>query len=533
MIAAILGAQLRSMRWRGRRSNAALNIVIGCAWYGFWCVAAVMAEELARIADSAGLESGLPLALLLVLLYWQVMPVISASMGAGLDMRKLLVYPVPHGKLFLVEVLLRLTTGAEMLLVLTGMAIGLERNHVLGGAYLGAAIVLPLLLYVAFNALLASGLRSLLERLLARRRVREVLLLLLLIGGAAPRMLIAFRVNERAFGPFEPLIHLAALPWVVVTRMMVGGAGYVSLLVMTLWLLAAAWFGRTQFERNLRYDAMAAQATGGGHAPRADSWSERFYRLPSRMLRDPLGAVVEKELRSLVRTPRFRMVFVMGFTFGLVFWVPTILRGGGERNGWLAHNFLVVVSVYALILFSQVTYLNCFGFDRSAAQIYFFAPQPVRQVLVGKNIATLVFVYLEVVILSALVPLLRLADGPGTVLEAFLVVGVCSLYMLAFGNISSVRYPQGMKPERVSQRGRLQGLNSLLLFVALFPVALAYLARYAFDSQLAFGVALALAAGLGLALYRMGLDSAVATATTERERILRELSRGEGPVATD
>ena len=56
------------------------------------------------------------------------MPILSASMGSSLDMRKLLVYPVPHGKLFQVEVLLRLTTGVEMLMVLAGGVAGLFRN---------------------------------------------------------------------------------------------------------------------------------------------------------------------------------------------------------------------------------------------------------------------------------------------------------------------------------------------------------------------------------------------------------------------
>ena len=60
----------------------------------------------------------LPWAFLAICAYWQMMPILSASMGAGLDLRKLMVYPVPHRQLFLVEVLLRFTSGAEMLLVL-------------------------------------------------------------------------------------------------------------------------------------------------------------------------------------------------------------------------------------------------------------------------------------------------------------------------------------------------------------------------------------------------------------------------------
>ena len=57
----------------------------------------------------------------------------SASMGASLDFRKLLVYPIPHRKLFLIEVLLRLTTCVEMLLVMAGGLAGLLLNPAAGG----------------------------------------------------------------------------------------------------------------------------------------------------------------------------------------------------------------------------------------------------------------------------------------------------------------------------------------------------------------------------------------------------------------
>jgi hypothetical protein len=36
---------------------------------------------------------------LLAFAYWQLMPVVSASWG-GADLKKLLAYPIPHGKLF-------------------------------------------------------------------------------------------------------------------------------------------------------------------------------------------------------------------------------------------------------------------------------------------------------------------------------------------------------------------------------------------------------------------------------------------------
>jgi ABC-2 type transport system permease protein len=93
-----------------------------------------------------------------------------------------------------------------------------------------------------------------------------------------------------------------------------------------------------------------------------------------------------------------------------------------------------------------------------------------------------------------------------------------------------------MTAQRVSgggSGGRAQGLLFLLYPVALLPVFLAYLARYAFDNQIVFYAILALAAALGVAIYWMAMESAVSAAHSRRETILAELSRGEGPMVAE
>ena len=282
---------------------------------------------------------------------------------------------------------------------------------------------------------------------------------------------------------------------------------------------------------------MAAQATPqtNGVSP-WQAAAEAFYRFPARCLRDPLAAIVEKELRSLARTPRYRMVFVMGFSFGLMVWLPMILGNRADRNSTLSRNFLTVVCVYALTLLGQVSFWNCFGFDRSAALIYFAAPQPLSQTFAGKNLAALVFIYLEVFILAGVTTLFGVNPGAAQLLETLIVIGICSLYMLALGNISSVQYPRGLNPERVSQGGaasRFQALIMLLYPLSLLPVLLAYVARYAFASEIAFYLVLAFAGAVGAALYWIAMESAVATATKHRERIMHDLSANEGPVTSN
>ena len=537
MIAAILRAQMLSMRIGGRR-GAIFSAITGFLWYGFWSAAAVAAYVVTSLAGPVQLHTYLPMGFLGVCAYWQVIPVLSASMGAGLDMRKLLVYPLPHGQLFVVEILLRLTAGAEMIMVLTGGSLGLLSNPAAGGWTALPRVAGGALSFVVFNLLLASGMRSLLERLLTRRKVREVLSFLLLMLYVMPRVMF-YQGGSRphAIRGVGSALQAVGLPWTAAARLALGETEWLALAALGIWALIAFWFGRAQFERNLRYDAVAAQATPlAAKVPKSERWTERFYRLPGAFLTDPLAAIVEKELRTLSRAPRFRMVFVMGFTFGLAVWLPTIVGRHSDAPSSGSQYFLVVVCVYALTLMGQVSYWNCFGFDRSAAGIYFAAPQPMALTLAGKNVASLFFIYLEVLILTGVTMALRLGVTWGKVAETLVVVGVCSLYMLALGNVSSVNYPRGLSPERVSQGGassRFQGLVFLLYPLALVPVFLAYLARYAFESDTVFAIVLAIAAVIGGVLYWVAMDSAVATASKRREQILQELAKGDGPVAAE
>ena len=168
---------------------------------------------------------------------------------------------------------------------------------------------------------------------------------------------------------------------------------------------------------------------------------------------DPVAAIVEKELRTLSRTPRFRLVFIMGFTFGLVVWLPLIFGRGVHRHSAASENFLTLVCLYALALLGQVTYWNAFGFDRSAAQAYFAWPVPISRVLIGKNLAAAIYVLLEILAVTVACLLLRMQPSPYKFLEAYLVTPVVAVYLLAAGNLGSIHMPRALNPERVAHGG--------------------------------------------------------------------------------
>lgn len=527
-VLAVLWAQWRSLlnlRTGERLAGRLLATALAVLWYSLWALLAVGAALLLSRPRQAELASLIPWGLMLVMLYWQMAPIVTASLGASLDLKKLLVYPVPEGKLFLAEVLLRLTTGLEMMLVLGGVAVGLLRNP----AVPGWAPLLALPLYALFNLLTAAGLRSLLERLLARRRLREAAVFLLVLGAAAPQVLLLAGVPAflRELPLRAPPVYW---PWVSFGNLAVGRFGPQDWVLAALWSTAAYLFGRWQFRRSLHLDRTAVEVAEAP-APQTLAAGRRGFAVLGRLLPDPLGAIVEKELRSLARSPRFRLVFLMGFSFGFLIWAPLMHRQGEGFSG----NYPVLVSLYALVLLSEVIFWNMFGFDRAAVQIWFSAPAPFRSVLKGKNLAGAILAAAEASVVLAVCALLGLRAPVLKILEVYAVTLTFCLYLLAAGNFSSLYFPRPVNPEQSWGRasaGRFQILLLLLYPVLGAPLALAYLGRYAFQSEGVFFGLLAGAATLGVVFYRISLDSALRLAERRRERMIEALAQGGGPILT-
>src|SRR5579863_4259881 len=291
---AIVWAQWRSTRNHFPRANLAGVMFTGALttiWYaGFAYLALLAGILLSRPGELESFHKILPPALLLCFLYWQVIPVLLTSMGASLDLRKLLVYPIPKRALFAIEVILRVSTGVEMMLILAGAAAGLFANP---NVPLWAPFALGL--FVVFNLFCSTGVRDLLVRLLAHKRAREIVVFLVVLSAALPQ-LILFRGSQNRVQQFLGGEPLAFLPWTATARLALGEFSWRSVSVILAWTLAAYLFGRTQFERSLRFDAAEASARGTSTKRRV-SRLEWWYQLPNAFLRDPLAGLIEKELR--------------------------------------------------------------------------------------------------------------------------------------------------------------------------------------------------------------------------------------------
>jgi hypothetical protein len=531
MIRAILWAQLLSMKPRKGGADGGrvvFSLVTGLVFYGAFALIGLGLMLFFADTDQAPrLLPVLSVALLVITFYWQAIPMISASFGASIDLRKLMAYPIPRNKLFLVEILLPALTSLNMILIVAGIAAGLLRNP-LPGIASAPFVISGAVAFVLMNVLLTSGIRSWMERVFRRSRFREVFFLLFIMIGLLPRLLMLGNVKTPGtllrFAPSQIF-----WPWASVAHLMLWDQARASAVSVGFWLAFLLIFSRREFARTLTFDGATVIRTERG-APGDDKLSERIFRLPSRFLKDPLAAMVEKELRTLARISRFRMAYGMSCFFGVVMFAPALRRQNAD-SAFLQYA-LPVMAVYGLLMLGQISYWNSFGFDRSAAQGYFCWPIRFRDALIAKNLTVMALMVPQILLVSLVAHLFHVPSSAGKILETFAVAAIAALFWFSLGNIASVRMPRAMNPDKMNQMSnKLQALTILGAPVVLLPIVLAYWARAVFSNEFVFAGILALSAVLGVIFYGVGLDSAVESAYKNRESMLQALSGSDGPIS--
>jgi len=530
---AILWAQFRAQRnfyLRAHKAGVFLSWLSGLLWYSLWIGAGSGAALLTSGAVRLEiLEPALVSGLFFVFFFWQLFPVMLASSGAFLDVRRLLVYPIPPGQLFALEVALRLSTGLEMLLVLLGACVGLVINP-----RTPLWTVLPLLLFGAFNLFVSSGIKTVLERLMQRKWIREILVFCFLGLLVLPQLVALKGIPKPVVAQLEKLVALSwVFPWKAAGHLGTGHLAWGSVLTLLLWTGAAYWFARSQFARSLRLEEFTAAPTAASRPPSVRL--EAFYRFPARLFADPLAALMEKELRALVRAPRFRLVFLMACTMGQLLWLPIGLRRGAE-GGFVTTNYLTLSMSYALLVLSDILLWNVFGFERGAAQAWFVTPVSLRTVLRAKNLVAAFFLLLCLAFVTLIVLVLPVRFTALQFAESLAVLTVMATMLIAVGNLGSVYFPRAVDPTqawRNASAGKTQIFMLLVYPLISIPLSLAYVARWATDSEAAFFAVLAIDLAIAAAFYWVATDSAIEAAEVRKEQMITTLtaSQREGPIS--
>jgi ABC-2 type transport system permease protein len=527
-ILAIMWAQFRITRNHLPRTGVggvAMWIITGL-WYSLFVALAGLAIAGLPAISLDVLRQALPISLLVLFLYNQTIPLLTLSTGWSLQINKLQVYPIWDGALFGLEVLLRITSAPEVIVVLLGGAIGLARRPDIP---LPAALCL--LLFIPLNLFLQLAVRDFVVHAFERNRFREIITIFFVSIGIIPQLLLRTGLGSKLKPYFLLFANGTGTPWHTAAALSLGRLSLFNFAVLTAWTLLAFWLARWQFARSLvRDDAFRGAAPA--HRAKKDVSFPLLDSL-SNLFQDPTAAIIQKELRSLLRMPRFRVMLGMACIFSTLVFLP--IRMGEDSRGasFFSHNYFVAVNLYGLLIMADALLLNIFGTDRGAAQIYFISPAPFATVIKAKNLAACVFILLQNLLVAILTPFFARVS-PISLVSGIVASAVASINLMWAGNLLSVLMPRPVDPSSTLKK---QANAKAQLWVLLCTIGMgvlvgfAYLARWAFDSDWALLGVLLFEFVIGAVIYRVALDSVVERGTHDRERIIDALSKNSSPVA--
>ncbi|HZS57483.1 MAG TPA: hypothetical protein VFA65_23995 [Bryobacteraceae bacterium] len=511
--------------------GAVLLGLLGVIWYGVFVSIAVALAIALPNASLQQLQQWLPVGLLGVFAFWQLVPLFTLSGGWSLQVNKLLPYPIRDSTLFGIEVLLRITTAPEMVIILTGALIGLLRHAGVGFT------AFALLLFIPFNLFLSLAIREWVLQAFARNKFREIFTVLIVSIGILPQILTRTPAGRRMLPYFLNAARSTGTPWREVAVLSLGAhSAYLDLALILIWTYVCYWFARRRFQKGLQRDeafraGASADALAPGRTPRRSMFTG-LADLPNRLFSDPLAALLQKEYRSLLRMPRFRIMFGMACVFSVVVFIPmTLSQVSHGKNAFMSNNFLVVTTLYGLLILSDALLLNVFGFDRRATQLYYVSPIPFRTVLIAKNLTAITFVCIQSISVLIVAAIVRIALTPVNVLNAVAAACVVGIFFLSVGNVTSVSMPRPLNPSetfRKSAGGKMQLYLLLAAMGMCVLVGFGFLARWALDTNWAMLGVLAVELIIGYIVYRVAMDSAVEKAIDRREQVIDALSKGPG-----
>lgn len=512
-------AQWRTVRNHVSRTTVGslLSLSVAIVWYGGWLALAIFVGLSLPGVPLPALRRFLGAGLFGVCIVWQLLPLITLTGGWSIDIKKLQIYPISRDSLLLMEASLRVTGGLEMMLILVASAIGLMFHPDV--PITGAA---GLLLFLPFNLFAALLTRDLFVHLFRKTKLRELVTVLFLCVSFLPQLVVRL-------GWWTPLEHGLALiahspwtPWSQAAGIATSDEPVLNAAGLISWILLVGILARRQFGSSIREEELLRTTV---IRPESRFSFTRILEIPAGWFPDPLGALISKEVRALLRMPRFRVIFLLASLFSVCLMLPF---GNPAQRGFGAHNFLSLVNLYGLIVLGDTIIWNMFGFDQSAAQLYFAVPVKIRTVILAKNAAAAIFVVLQSLAAMFLASIFRFRFSASAALTAFCVSVAMGIYYLAVGNMSSVIAARGADP-RATMKKQTPGSAQLWVLGctsgSLALVGLAYLAGWATDNAWASRGVLAVEFIIGFIFYRVSLDSAVARIDAGQEELLDILSK--------
>ena len=476
-----IGEQIRlvaGLRWQIlrnslRKKNNRLDL-IGLIFAGVFCGIFVLGLCFAFYAGGYFfLSQGRPgwIALLFwgIFLFWQVFPVFVAGFGASFEFRTLLRFPLSLSAFYVIGLAYGLADFSAIASICWLLSMTLGAAVAKPGIL--PAMVLIVTVCVLFNVTLERLIGSWLERLLSRRRTREIFLGLFVLS-----MISLNFINPllQRYGTEARPFVMRLLPYLVVFPPALAGrsieaiselhpAGFLlasgGLLLYLLFFSALLWRRFAAQYRGEELSETAAPALAFVRRIASKDGSADGLSL----LSPQVAAVVRKEFCYLTRN---------GFAFLALLMPPLLVlvlssQFAGKHptfsgNVVSAEMFFPGVMAYLILILMAPAY-NCFAYEGRGIQTYFTAPLRFRDVFLGKNLMLVPVLTLEITLSIAMLAWRVGLPSPPRLVSTIAAILFTIVGQLTVANWSSLSFPR--KLEFGQMRGQRQsGMAVLVAF---------------------------------------------------------------------
>lgn len=533
----IAGLRWRILRNNLRRKQSQLDL-IGLVVVGILAGVFVLGAGLAFFAGayhflSAGKVGWMGILFWSVFVWWQLFPVFMAGFGASFEFRTLLRFPLSFRAFYGIGLAYGLADFAAVSSVCWLISMVLAAWAAGSMVWLVLAVVG---LFVLLNVTLERLVGSWLEKLLARRRTRELffaLFILAMIGLQLTGPMLSRYGDSAAPWVARLLPYLAPLPPSLAGSALVaasmkawGGVlfGSAGLCAYALAFGALLW---RRFGAQYRGEELSESAAPSRVAPRPLSAAEdRGGTLE--WFSPQVAAMIRKEFRYLTRNgfAAFLLLLPPMLVFLLIS-RASLMHFVDSKRGISTDAFFPGLMAYIVLILMSPAY-NSFAYENTGVQTYFTAPLRFRNVFLGKNFVQLCLVGTELTLcIGAFFYRVGLPSVPilaGTLAALiFIVIG-----QLTIANWSSLSFPRKLAFGRL-QGQRQSGMAALTAFGAqllLFGIAgpILMLGRWTGERWLPAEVFAFLAAA-AVAGYSASLDALTRLAETNKEKLIEALCR--------
>jgi ABC-2 type transport system permease protein len=470
-----------------------------------------------------------------IFVWWQMLPIFVAGFSPSFSFRSLLRFPMKFSAFFFIAIAYGLADSAAIASIVWLLAMLLATLRT--SASLLPVMMVTAILFVALNVTLERLVGSWVEKLLSKRRAREVflaifVLLMVSVQFIAPAIQ---RYGKSAVPAAQRIARYAQVfPGSLAGKTIAGTAtgdfagaatGAAGLAGYTLLFGGLLWSRyKTQYRGEELSETMAP-----AQAPKRTAAAEREPSGPELGLLPPtIAAVVAKEFRYLLRNG----FMSMGLLFPPMIVLLFSMQFGGAHPTALKHAtptelFFPGMMAYLTLMLMAPAYNN-FAYEGRGMQTYFMVPVKFRDILMAKNLVTVAVMTGEI---SICVTLLKWRAGLPP-LPVFLATMGALVFAVAgqltIANWSSLTFPKKMEFGKM-QGNRQSGMAVLVAFGAQILFGLTcgvvlFAGRVGSNPWLPLYIFAVLAAA-AVGGYIAALDPLTKLAETKKESLLETLTK--------